>query len=177
MTHWIVVLALLAAMFMTVFGAVAMRPNSPALLKIGNIGTGSLALLALWHVLWSQAPVVVDMRAQILSIEPGIVTARVAGNKVRGACCPKSALGVIYRADGPKIISDLSFQQVAPTSDATQLRCRPPGQQDFGIWTWRFPADVTPVAVEAWVEHECDGVIDAATRSALGPWSVQTTPR
>lgn len=135
---------------------------------LDHIAVGLLGLagvMAVVAVPLSRLPVIVDVRAEVVSHEPGRVQVHMRGAKPvsREMCDYLLTDAYVIDRDDSKLAA-MRTVEGSPRRGAT----RPAGRLDFGVWTVTYPAGFDACAVTFYAHHQCAWWLQP-TVTELGP--------
>lgn len=148
-------------------------PRTPILDRITWSVIGAAGLMAVLGVPLSRVPVVVDVSAQVVDHQPGLLRLHITGRKPTdlGMCELRSIDAYVLDRDGRHVeVPHIVENDPAPGST------RPPGLQDFGIWRMVYRPDLHVSGALFVAHHRCAWWMPI-TRTRLGPLDVPAAGR
>lgn len=142
------------------------RPGTPWIDRIAVGMLGTVGVMAALAVPLSRLPVVVDVRAEVVSHEPGLVAIHVWATKPPSRTMCEYLLTDAYVIDPGGAL--LSAVRTVPT-DPRPGNTRPAGPLDFGVWRVAYPPSMPISGTTFFARHQCGWWL-RPTVTEIGPF-------
>lgn len=146
----------------------AHRADTPWLDRLTVALIGAAGVLAVLAVPLSRAPVIVDVRAEVVQHTAGVARVRVFGTKpASAALCDFLWLDAYIGTRTGELVEAPMSIEADPRAGST----RPPGRHDFGTWRVDYPPNLQAASVTFTAHHRCAWWMPV-TRSNQGPFAL-----